>query len=248
MKNRKRDFWKIVVVWAGTLLSIGVATASGQASSDGNDGKVKCKRVEASGTTVAVTTDCRSPLGLCATGLITGEELIRGTTFASVLGAAPSIGLPGIEEGTRLSLAGERTLTTSDGTLIFRFITVFDAARGEFAEIDRITGGTGKFAGATGTLWITGTGTTAFALEITGRVQVRKALVTALSRREPAASYRFTRFLVIRISISTEFVTGFSRTAAVEALTKPAHLHVPNRIGFRIEDDFYEQPLQARST
>jgi hypothetical protein len=101
---------------------------------------------------------------------VTKDRLISGTTFASVLGLAPSLGLPGLEPETTLSIKGERTITTARGDLMFHFITVFDTARGEFAEINRVIGGTERFAGATGTLWITGTGTTVFDGRVTGQI------------------------------------------------------------------------------
>jgi hypothetical protein len=169
-KNRRMNISKNVLVPVCWFLAIGLASAFGQEPNERSDGRVNCKGIKASGTSVVVTTDCRSPIGLCAAGFFTGDELIKGATFASVLGVAPSIGLPGIEAETRVSLAGERTITTGDGTLAFRFVTVFDTARGEFAEINRVTGGTGKFEGATGTLWFTGTGTTSFVLEVTGQI------------------------------------------------------------------------------
>jgi hypothetical protein len=173
-KNRKLKTSKKVAVRICWFLAIGLATAFGQEPNERSDGRVNCKLIKASGTTAVVTTDCRSPIGLCAAGFFTGDELIRGTTFASVLGASPSIGLPGIEAETSVSLAGERTITTWDGTLAFRFVTVFDTARGEFAEINRVTGGSGKFEGATGTLWLTGTGTTSFFAEVTGQICMTK--------------------------------------------------------------------------
>jgi hypothetical protein len=170
VNNRKMKISKSVAVRICWFLAMGLVTAFGQEAKERSDGSVDCKQIKASGTTVVVTTDCRSPIGLCAAGFFTGDEWIRGATFASVLGAAPSIGLPGIEAETRFALAGERTITTRDGTLAFRFVTVFDTARGEFAEINRVTGGSGKFEGATGTLWFTGTGTTSFVSEVTGQI------------------------------------------------------------------------------
>ena len=61
--------------------------------------------------------------------------------------------------------------------MTFRFIAVFDTARGEFAEIDRVTGGTERFEGATGTLWLTGTGTaaTGFEIKIIGQICTNRA-------------------------------------------------------------------------
>ena len=149
------------------LTAVSLATGFAQ---DVNETAEKCKNIKASGTTALVGAGCTSPVGVCAAGAFRGDDLIRGTTFASVLGIAPSIGLPGIEPVSTLSLAGERTITTPDGTLRFRFVTVFDTARGEAAELNRVTGGTGKFEGATGTMFITGTGTTSFAVRATGRI------------------------------------------------------------------------------
>jgi hypothetical protein len=173
-KTSKMKISENLAVRVCWFLAIGLATAFGQAPNERSDGRVACKQIKASGTTLIVTTNCPSPIGLCAAGFFTGDELIRGATFARVLGAAPSIGLPGIEAQTMVSLAGERTITTSDGTLAFRFVTVFDTARGEFAEINRVTGGSGKFEGATGTLWFTGTGTTSFVAEVTGQICTTK--------------------------------------------------------------------------
>ena len=169
-KNHDRREPKRAVVSACLFAAFGVATALGQDVSTNADDKGKCKDVKASGTTVLVTADCRSPVGLCAAGAFAGNELIRGTTFATILGTAPSLGLPGLEPSSTLSISGERTITTSEGSLSLRFITAFDTARGEAAEINRVTGGTGKFEGATGTLFVTATGTTSFALQLTGRI------------------------------------------------------------------------------
>jgi hypothetical protein len=150
--------------------AIGLATASSQEQTERREDDGRCREIRANLATAIATDNCPSPIHLCAAGVITGDQLLRGTTFASVLGLAPSIGLPGIEPETNVSLAGERTITTSHGTLTFRFITVFDTTRGEFAEIERVTGGTESFERATGTLWAIGTGTTVFEGRITGQI------------------------------------------------------------------------------
>lgn len=125
-----------------------VYSASGESS--------RCQQVRAKEHAVRVTEGCTSPVGFCVEGVISGGGWINGKTKATLLGLAPSVGLPGIEPETTLSVAGDRTFETSHGTLALRFTSVFDTARGEFSELLRITGGTGRFVGATGTLYLTG--------------------------------------------------------------------------------------------
>jgi hypothetical protein len=116
----------------------------------------QCQQVRAKEHAVRVTESCTSPVGFCVEGVITGGGSINGKTKATILGLTPSVGLPGIEPETTLSAAGDRTIETSHGTLTLRFTAVFDTVRGEFAELLRVTEGTGKFLGATGTLYLTG--------------------------------------------------------------------------------------------
>jgi hypothetical protein len=173
-KMRNTKVWKMTVVVVCLLSAIGVATAFGQQRNEGREDDSRCRGITGRFATALVTENCTSPVGLCGSGVVTGDRLIRGTTFATVLGLAPSLGLTGLEPETTLSIKGERTITTAHGALTFDFVTVFDTARGEFAEINRVTGGTERLAGATGTLWITGTGTTVFDGRVTGQVCTRK--------------------------------------------------------------------------
>jgi hypothetical protein len=123
-------------------------------SASGEDGR--CKQVRAKEHAVRVIEGCTSPVGFCVEGVIAGGGWINGKTKATILGLAPSVGLPGIEPETTLSAAGDRTIETSQGTLTLRFTAVFDTVRGEFSELLRVTEGTGKFLGATGTLYLNG--------------------------------------------------------------------------------------------
>jgi hypothetical protein len=123
-------------------------------SASGGGGQ--CQEVRAREHAVRVTEGCTSPVGFCVEGVITGGGSMNGKTKATILGLAPSVGLPGIEPETTLSAAGDRTIENSHGTLTLRFTAVFDTVRGEFAELLRVTGGTGQFLGATGTLYLTG--------------------------------------------------------------------------------------------
>ena len=160
---------RTVVALVCMFSAIGSAKAFDQERAKSQDGE-GCQRIEARLATATVAENCPSPVGLCAAGVVSRNALIRGTTFANVLGLAPSAGLAGIIPETTLSLAGERTISASQGTLSFRFATIFDTAKGEFAEINTVTGGTERFAGATGTLWITGSGTTVFEGQVTGQI------------------------------------------------------------------------------
>ena len=159
-----------LVVLTCLFSMVGLPMVFGQEQSGFREDSDRCERVTAHYALQFVTTDCPSPIGLCAAGVIAGNQLVTGTMFVSILGLAPSIGLPGIEPETDVSIAAERTIITSHGTLMFRVAAVFDSARGEFAEINRVTGGTGRFTGATGTLWTTGTGTTFFRGQATGKI------------------------------------------------------------------------------
>lgn len=162
---------KTLLVLVCFFSAIALATARHHDQKDGD--KDGCKRIEARLATVRVTEDCASPVDFCAAGVITGARLIEGTTRASVLGLVPSVGLPGVEPETTFSYAGERTITTSHGTVTLRFTGVFDTARGEASELERVTGGTRRFEGATGTLWLAATSNaelTMFAGRVTGQI------------------------------------------------------------------------------
>ncbi len=85
-------------------------------------------------------------------GEITGDGWLKGTTNY----AADNL-VDGPQPATS-SYSGELVVTTKKGTLTLRDVGVFLAAPGgPFAEYDTVSGGTGRFAGATGLLFIHGT-------------------------------------------------------------------------------------------
>lgn len=142
-----------------------------------NSPQRQCHRVTAKLMTVKTTDKCPSPVNFCAAGVVLADGLLNGTTTAVVLGLAPSVGLPGVEPATTASYAGERTITTHQGVLTLRFTGVFDTARGEFSELERVQDGTGKFSGATGTLFVFGTSSadgTSFQAQIQGEICTAK--------------------------------------------------------------------------
>jgi len=132
------------------------ATAVAAAGANADD----CRMVQGRLTALRVTEGCTNPLG-CFAGSISGSGLLNGTFTEESIGIAPSAGLPGIEPPTTLSVAGERVITTKRGTLTLHLLAVFDTVTGEFDELENVTGGTGQFAGTTGTLHLFGRATNA---------------------------------------------------------------------------------------
>ncbi len=102
---------------------------------------------------------CDSPVELCTKGQITQGGILNGSTEFTALSVSQSAGMYGVEPVTTLSYSGELRITTKHGMLTVWDVGVFDTARGVFSELDRITGGTERFAGASGTLYIYGPST-----------------------------------------------------------------------------------------
>jgi hypothetical protein len=141
------------------------------------NGTARCHDVDADFTSQLTTEGCTSPLGLCASGTIKHDPLIKGPMFVTINNAAPSAGMPEIEPPSVLSVSGERNLTPlRGGTLSLHVIGIgiFGTSLEMFDELNIITKGTGRFRGATGTLHVAGraTSSTTFAGEMTGRICV----------------------------------------------------------------------------
>lgn len=122
--------------------------------------RANCKAVEAR-QRVALTGPTTTA------GVITNNGLLKGTTaFTFTTGPTPTA------EPAVSFYAGDLTITTDRGTLTTRDVGLLDTARGVFTDVGRVTGGTGVFAGATGTLFFNGTtadGAT-FAVAIAGEL------------------------------------------------------------------------------
>ena len=99
---------------------------------------------------------CTSPVGLCTTGEITGGGILNGETRFTALSIAPAAGMTGIEPDSTLSYHGVLEVTNEHGMLIIRDVGVFDQVVGVYSEVDRISGGVGRFENARGTLFISG--------------------------------------------------------------------------------------------
>ena len=122
-----------------------------------NDGM--CIPVHAKIQSTFFAEGCYSPVGLCTTGEITEGGILNGTTEFTALSLSPAAGMSGVEPDTTLSYSGLLKIITKLGMLTIQDVGVFDTARGVFSELDRITAGTERFFGSSGTLFIYGTAT-----------------------------------------------------------------------------------------
>ena len=121
------------------------------------DAREHCVRVSAHIHALFTTSGCASPVGLCTAGTLHGFP--GGTTrFEALgLGGAPvgqaSIVTPAAEPGTTWSYRGNLTYSTPVGDLRLEDVGVLDTIRGTYTELQRVVGGTGTFAHATGNLF-----------------------------------------------------------------------------------------------
>jgi hypothetical protein len=118
---------------------LGALVVAGAAQADGKDDDDRdCRRINAVGVGQAT-----GPLTTIAT--ITKGGILNGTTAASFM-------ITGAVSPTVLTFTGTVTLTTKRGTLTVGIAGTLDVTTGAFDATGPVTGGTGRFAGATGTL------------------------------------------------------------------------------------------------
>lgn len=151
------------------------------ADAGGRHRRHRCHAVDATFRSHGVVPEeCASPLG-CAAGIIRHDWLIKGKMFVTITNGAPLPETPPASPSV-LSVTTERTVhPRRGGELSMNGYGVFETAAGLatgdftgalFSEVNFITGGTGRFEGATGTLYQFGwaTGPNTFAGEIHGTV------------------------------------------------------------------------------
>jgi len=116
-----------------------------------------------------------SPVGFCSDGVIS-SGILKGTKLAVYQGLAPFAGMPGIEPETVFSYSGPATFSTNHGELWLDQVGVLDLGRGIFTELQRVTGGTGRFTNASGELFVSGTyiNETDWTSDVTGVVGLAK--------------------------------------------------------------------------
>jgi hypothetical protein len=129
-------------------------TANAQQAPDA----LKCKAVHADLVERLSTEGCKPADANCFLGEVDGNHGLRGTTyFKGEQGAAFPTGAP-----TFRSYVGTFEYTTATGTLTMREMGFSEPSAnstpsgGVVSAFQRIVGGTGEFAGATGYLFVTG--------------------------------------------------------------------------------------------
>lgn len=118
----------------------------------------KCKAVHADLVEIRSTVGCKPGDTSCFLGEVDGNHGLRGTTyFKGEAGASFPDGAP-----TFQSYVGNFEYTTASGTLTMREMGLSEPSANNLPEggvvnaFQRIVGGTGEFAGATGYLFVSG--------------------------------------------------------------------------------------------
>jgi hypothetical protein len=135
----------------------------------------ECRRIDTE-LTGAIVPCAESPTGLCAPAHAK-DGLLQGSKNFAFQGLAPGAGLSPLEPATVLAYSGPVVYHTRHGELHLDAIGVLDQVRLVFTEVQRIRGGTGQFAGASGDLFASGdspgadaTGAIPFESRLTGEV------------------------------------------------------------------------------
>jgi hypothetical protein len=115
-----------------------------------------CKQIHASIQSHVVEAGTAACPIACTAGVVTSDGLLRGKTHFTATGLTPGAGLTTTDPNTTFSDSGTFVLTTNHGTLTTSSIGMFDLANGVFFDIGAVSGGTGRFEGATGTLFFFG--------------------------------------------------------------------------------------------
>lgn len=142
MLGRHTSTW-IRLAFLAVVAALALALSSGALAASG------CKKVNGKLTLQPLpSTACDSPVDVCATGTFRGDLVgtisFTGTSFISTADS-PTTGV--------FLLTGDNQITTSHGTLMTKdAIVLRNGGMGDFAEVDTVIGGTGEWAGATGSI------------------------------------------------------------------------------------------------
>jgi hypothetical protein len=136
----------------GIAFLLALSACGGVANAHDRD-RNNCREVRALIVDTSAPVDCPSPYRFCAAGTVEGNRGLNGTTYFVLdgVGTAP-VTAPGFNVTT-----GLLTYTTPEGTLTVRETgmgkLVGNPSNGVLTSLQEIVSGTGKFAGATGTLY-----------------------------------------------------------------------------------------------
>jgi len=120
----------------------------------------ECKQINAQIISYPVIVGCASPVNLCTSGIIDGNQGLNGTTFftADSIAQGP---LTAPDSPETISFSGLLEIKTDHGTLMTRHSGVFNtsvgkATSGFFSSFDEVIAGAGRYQGATGFLYTGG--------------------------------------------------------------------------------------------
>ncbi len=112
-----------------------------------------CKKINGKLTLQALAPTCSSAISLCASATLSGD--LAGVS--SFVGTSQAVTVDTPATGV-IVLTGDNAIHTSGGTLLTKDAIVLQTSGdGQFGEVDTVVGGTGEWAGATGTFRAQGT-------------------------------------------------------------------------------------------
>jgi hypothetical protein len=113
-----------------------------------------CKKINGKVILQALpSSSCLSAIDLCASGSLSGD--LVGTSSFTGTSQAVTADTPATSV---ILLTGDNAIHTSGGTLMTKDAIVLQTTgNGQFGEVDTVVGGTGEWAGATGTFRAVGT-------------------------------------------------------------------------------------------
>jgi hypothetical protein len=113
-----------------------------------------CKKINGKLTLQALpSSTCSSAISLCASASLSGD--LAGTSAFTGTSQAPTVDT---STTSVILLTGDNSIHTSGGTLLTKDAIVLQTTGdGNFGEVDTVIGGSGEWAGATGTFRAQGT-------------------------------------------------------------------------------------------
>ena len=153
---RRRIIIAILAAAAVAALAVFSGTSRGVFARQQSPSGAKCKTVSGHISDEPYTgAECASPLGQCSAGRFNGA--IKGDFVASATSFTPSgdTATTGV-----IFFTADLVLHTKDGDLFLKDAGAFNTTpggRGEHSTVTTVTGGTGRWAGASGRLLETGT-------------------------------------------------------------------------------------------
>lgn len=131
---------------AGLIAVVGVTAGRAQTAKG-------CTTVQGTMTESRVTTGCRDGRASCFVGELTADHDLRGTSYFH----GDSSGTPAATSGAFTPYGGFFEYTTPKGTITLRESGIVSATDGIVTAFQKITSGTGAYAGATGHFYVFGT-------------------------------------------------------------------------------------------